>query len=616
MRILCVLLGGGLLWGMYAQDALPPARLNLRVVDAEGQPIPNAQVGALLMDYRRLALAPATEPFWQSTDAAGKCVPQWHQAHEPALREVWYGERRGGVIILVSAAGYQACAIDIGYPAPTDYTVTLAPAQPLEIKLYPAQAPPDDFGTNPPVRELTPLTEQLYRPLGELSVASQAELFQRVDLREDSSETYRYLKLCVGFGIERLSATHYRVWLPLDVQAPLVLCIQRPDWLQGYLARIDQEALTTRRVSFDLPSPGHLKLHIDLSQCSNWKASERRLIVRRTDYASLGVAWGQIFTIDSPTHEFTVMNLAPSQAWQASLHLFAREEFYQGAKPFRILPQETRTVRMRYEPFDPNRYKGTRQITLRLMRRDGKPAANVPLRVEMYIPEYARTVPVARARTDAQGRLRLQNLYELLQPLQDSAETPQYNVYLADEDTYEPIGEFRLVRGDGQQEILIFERLRVGDLAPDVELIDLRTGKTRRLSEFRGRYVLLDFWATWCMPCHRALERLKASWDALDPAQREQIQVVLVSINDDKTGVLEFLKQRGWDTLGELLWAGAGGWRSAVVDAYDVYSIPRYILLAPDGRVAVLNTQEPLEVVLELIQEAKREIGPSNARPN
>lgn len=613
MRVLSVLLAIGLLWGIHAQDELPPAQFNLRVVDSAGKPIPNAQVGALLLDHRRLAIAPATEPFWQSTDAAGTCVLRWHHAHEPAVREVWYGERSGSVRILVSAAGYQACAIDIGYPAPTDYTVTLAPAQPLEITLYPAQTPPDDFGTNPPLRELTPMMEHYYKPLGELVVVTRAPLFQKVNFHESDRQTPDlYLGLCVGFGIERLSATRYRAWLPLEVEAPLVLCIQRPDWLQGYLARIEEAALQTRRVALDLPSAGHLKLQVDLSQYPNWETSERIVLIGREDYRSMGAYWAQTVPINSPVQEFTIANLAPSKDWQALIQLYTRQAPYLGAEAFRILPQEMRTVRIRYEPFDPNRYKGTRAITLRLMKRNGKPAANMPIRVEMYIPKYNRTVSVARDSTDAQGRLRLQNLYELPNSPQGSKEVPRYYVYVEDE--YEPIGGFELVRGDGKREIVIMERLSVGDRAPDVELIDLRTGKARRLSEFRGRYVLLDFWATWCLPCHRALEKLRKEWDTLDPAQREPIQVVLVSIDDAKTGVLEFLKQRGWDTLGALMWAGAGGWNSSVADAFDINSIPCYILIDPEGRVAMLNIQEPLEAVLEIIKEARREIEPTNAR--
>ncbi len=584
-----------MLWG---QEALPPVNLTLRVTDADGKPIAGAQVGGALIDYRRLLVLPATEPFWQATDANGVCTLRWADAHEPALREVWHGERRGILHLLVSASGYGAHVLELTYPAPSECTVVLKPAQPLEIELYPAQSPPDDFGATPPLRAPQPLLEIWGRPLGELTLTCEAPLYQRTQQGEqyERMPSLRW-GLCPGFGIERLTPTRYRVWLPADAQPPLMLLVNRPDWLWGYLAAIDSETLAQRRLALNLPRGGDLIVRVDISQYTGGTPFERSLIIGREDAESQSVYALHTVTLDKPTQEVRLQNLAPSSEWRLTLQLYARPNYYRAQRKFRILPQETRTVQVRYEPFNPERYKGTRPLTLRLMTREGKPAANHPLEVSLYIPDYGRSISVARGRTDAQGRLRLQNLYELPTPPDNPRDAPRY--YVNQPGEYESLGEFTLVRGDGQQEIVLTERLQVGDLAPDIEMVDLRTGQTRRLSEFRGRFVLLDFWATWCMPCHRALESLHSAWTQLEPAARERLQIVLLSIDERQAGVLDFLKRRGWDALGEPMWAGAGGWSAPAAQAFRIQSIPRQILIDPEGRIVQLDVREPIEAILQ-----------------
>ena len=78
--------------------------------------------------------------------------------------------------------------------------------------------------------------------------------------------------------------------------------------------------------------------------------------------------------------------------------------------------------------------------------------------------------------------------------------------------------------------------LKVGDARADLELADL-DGQTRRLSEFDGKFVLLNFWATWCGPCREEMPLLDAAHEKLNG-----LNVVGVAI-DDGEAVREFLKE-------------------------------------------------------------------------
>src|SRR5438093_12933793 len=57
-----------------------------------------------------------------------------------------------------------------------------------------------------------------------------------------------------------------------------------------------------------------------------------------------------------------------------------------------------------------------------------------------------------------------------------------------------------------------YEPLVVGMTAPDFRLPDLQ-GKTQRLSDYRGKVVFLNFWATWCGPCKEEMPAMQLLWD-------------------------------------------------------------------------------------------------------
>jgi len=81
----------------------------------------------------------------------------------------------------------------------------------------------------------------------------------------------------------------------------------------------------------------------------------------------------------------------------------------------------------------------------------------------------------------------------------------------------------------------------VGSPAPEIVLPDLQ-GKEVRLSDFRGKTVLLNFWATWCKPCKEEMPAMQASYDKL----RDQGFVVLaVNELENTNKVIEHIRTHG-----------------------------------------------------------------------
>jgi thiol-disulfide isomerase/thioredoxin len=86
----------------------------------------------------------------------------------------------------------------------------------------------------------------------------------------------------------------------------------------------------------------------------------------------------------------------------------------------------------------------------------------------------------------------------------------------------------------------------VGQLAPDTEFATLPSAGSINLSSLRGKVVLLDFWASWCVPCQEELPLLD---DLASRLKSKDIEVVGLSIDESKADALQFLKRKSSWTL-------------------------------------------------------------------
>ncbi len=140
-----------------------------------------------------------------------------------------------------------------------------------------------------------------------------------------------------------------------------------------------------------------------------------------------------------------------------------------------------------------------------------------------------------------------------------------------------------------------FKNTSVGSSAPDFVIPDVE-GNDVSLSDFRGQYVLLDFWASWCKPCRAANPKLIEIYNAHN---ENNFTIVGISVDESrKLWEKAILKDElPWTQLSEVI-----GWNADTPVEYGVRAVPQNFLIDPEGKIIAKNLEpDVLEPLLRTI---------------
>jgi len=139
---------------------------------------------------------------------------------------------------------------------------------------------------------------------------------------------------------------------------------------------------------------------------------------------------------------------------------------------------------------------------------------------------------------------------------------------------------------DFATKLAIAKLTAVGAPAPDFTQNDVN-GKPVKLSDFRGKYVLVDFWASWCLPCRQENPNVVANYNQY---KTRNFTVLGVSL-DRATGRDAWLKAIDTDHLTWTHVSDLKFWKNEVAQLYGIQSVPQNLLIGPDGRIVAKNVR-------------------------
>lgn len=157
-----------------------------------------------------------------------------------------------------------------------------------------------------------------------------------------------------------------------------------------------------------------------------------------------------------------------------------------------------------------------------------------------------------------------------------------------------------LLKQEMEDKYAVLSKITPGNKSPEFDYENFKGGTTS-LESLRGKYVYIDVWATWCGPCLREIPYLI---ELEKDYQDKNVQIVGISIDEEKA-------YNKWKTMlteeesaGIQLYSGGDAWRVDFAQGYNVRSIPRFILIDPEGNIFDADTYRPSDPkIRELFDE-------------
>ena len=110
-------------------------------------------------------------------------------------------------------------------------------------------------------------------------------------------------------------------------------------------------------------------------------------------------------------------------------------------------------------------------------------------------------------------------------------------------------------------------------------------GNMIHLDDFKGKFLLIDFWASWCPPCRKENPNLVKLYKKYNPKGLAFLSISLDGLNNDENGKKKWVNaiiedQLNWINVSELK-----GWNSEIVNLYNITNIPHTVLIDKKGNI-------------------------------
>lgn len=554
MKHTALLMGAALSLAIPAIHAAPSAlyELKLKVVDEAGQPVPAAMV----------ATRHRFSNMWSSeikeTNAGGTIVI-------PASPIARNGQEPDRLIVWVAAPGRAFERLEIEKPNGTiEKTVTLKPGREVAVTV----SAPEGGTLGEEASVILYTTETAFDAWGSNFVPSTWNNIERP------------FNLAAA---PRAAGNTFTISVPESAD-DLCLLVNAPGVSRGFDAgALDKKDIAKGALEVKLPKPASLTATFSVAKPEDAEQDMCILLERRVDDAKFRVS-GMVAQTEGRARTLTLKadDLPPGKYLVSVKPTLIKDRYnsmqaqmYRDEKEVTLSSGDAKSVEFTYKSFDKAQYLGDYAAKVQIRRLNGEPADNLDYAVVVRDRMFGEQ-KLFEGKTDEKGVASLTGLKR-------GAPTSSYSVEVRGQS----IGRLNLTKGEPKESELVFTLAPMeGDPAPDLNLTDMNSKEKVKLSDFRGKVVFIDFWATWCGPCQEPMAHNSEILAKRGKDWEGKAVILPISCDDELEKVRKHVEQKGWTNL-QHFWAeeGGKGFEAAAMRTYAIEGIPTAFLLDQSGKI-------------------------------
>jgi thiol-disulfide isomerase/thioredoxin len=383
---------------------------------------------------------------------------------------------------------------------------------------------------------------------------------------------------------------HYVFYVAEDLPEIYVF-VDHPGFIRAFRAGLfSWKDLADGRLDIELPEPA--RIEVVFAPPKDWTGNlpytKCRMMVMRKDPEG-GNRLFPLVSIKSespslymnpeffaPGDYWIQLNTMPSNGTEEFVEGKANPAFYRDMKQFSLTAGQAEKVMFQYTPYDENDWKGDYSTNVSIRLHNGKAAAAVPYAL-YYWDIHFGLVSIKDGVVPDNGQIEFTGLA--------GGDNAPYFTLVFEKGR---IGRytFQLLGKEKSRELEYKIAPQENDTAPDITVIDIFTGEKVKISDYKGKVLFVEFWATWCGPCQSPTAKLCEVASKRKNDWADKAAILCVSIDDKKEDVISYVNGRGW--LGvRHLWCEEGepGFKSVGAKTYGIDGVPTAVLIDKSGAI-------------------------------